>query len=129
MDLPLNVGTEMNSFGQKLLDSFDAPELALVRQAFVDGAYFVYGHTVMQRVLELGYQSEWAQARLPTRRTRNEFYTWCGRQIPPGQAGIRLLRELGPDPQPDDVLSQLRSLSFEPPGARIMGENNPCPTD
>ncbi|MCC7353866.1 MAG: hypothetical protein IT330_08930, partial [Anaerolineae bacterium] len=35
LDLPLNVGTEMNSFGQKLVDDFSASELAPVRQAFL----------------------------------------------------------------------------------------------
>ncbi len=65
LDLPLNVGTEMNSFGQKLVDDFDAPELAPVRQAFLDGAYFIYGHTALQRALGLGYQSAWAQATCP----------------------------------------------------------------
>jgi hypothetical protein len=85
MDLPLNVGTEMNSFGQKLIDSFDTPELAQVRQAFIDGAHFVYGHTIMQRALGRGYQSEWARLNLPTRRQRNEFYTNIGYQITSGQ--------------------------------------------
>jgi hypothetical protein len=79
LDLPLNIGTEMNSPGQKLIDDFDAPELAPVRQAFLDGAYFVYGHTVMQRGLGLGYQSQWAKQHLPTRRERNAFYTRAGR--------------------------------------------------
>jgi len=76
--LPLNIGTEMNSFGQKLIDDFDAPELAPVRQAFIDGAHFVYGHTLLQRSLGLGYQSRWAQTQLPSRRERNEFYTQVG---------------------------------------------------
>ena len=52
----------MNSPGNKLVDDFDAPELAPMRQAFLDGAHFIYGHTVMQRTLGLGYQSAWAQA-------------------------------------------------------------------
>ena len=54
LDLPLNIGTEMNAPGQKLIDDFDAPELAPVRQAFLDGAYFIYGHTVMQRGAGIG---------------------------------------------------------------------------
>ena len=66
MDLPLNVGTAMNSYGQKMMDEFDAPELGPVRQSFLDGAYFVYGHTVMQRKLGLGYQSEWAASQMAT---------------------------------------------------------------
>jgi hypothetical protein len=57
LDLPINVGTEMNSYGQKLVDDFDAPELAPVRQAFMDGADFIYGHTALQRLLGLGYLS------------------------------------------------------------------------
>jgi hypothetical protein len=92
LDLPLNVGTEMNSFGQKTVDDFDAPELAPVRQAFMDGAYFAYGHTIMQRLLGLGYQSEWAQSSLPTRRQRNDFYMELGRLVSPGPAGLARLR-------------------------------------
>jgi hypothetical protein len=92
LDLPLNIGTEMNTYGQKLIDDFDEPELQPVRQAFLDGAYFVYGHTLMQRALGLGYQSQWAKTHLPTRRERNAFYTRIGRQVPPGEAGLALLK-------------------------------------
>jgi len=105
--LPLNIGTEMNSFGQKLVDDFDAPELAPVRQAFLDGAHFIYGHTVMQRALGLGYQSEWAQTHLPSRRERNKFYTNAGRVVPPGKGGIRQLKRLPPDTTPGEILASL----------------------
>lgn len=84
LDLPLNIGTEMNAYGQKLVDDFNAPELAPVRDAFMDGAYFIYGHTVAQRALGRGYQSDWAKNYLPTRRERNAFYTRLGRQVEPG---------------------------------------------
>jgi hypothetical protein len=93
-DLPLNVGTEMNAPGNKLVDDFDVPEMAPVKQAFLDGAHFIYGHTVMQRALGLGYQSEWAQANLPTRRERNNFYTGTGRRVSAGEAGLARLRLL-----------------------------------
>lgn len=102
-DLPLNVGTEMNSFGQKLVDDFDAPELAPVRQAFMDGAYFIYGHTVLQRALGMGYQSEWAKKHLPTRRARNEFYTKVGRLVTPGKTSAALDNAMSPV----DVLAAL----------------------
>jgi hypothetical protein len=95
LDLPINAGTEMNKYGLKLVDSFDAPELAPVRRAFLDGAMFVYGHTVAQRALGIGYQSEWAQAELPTRQARNAFYTALGRQVPPGRAGLERLKQTG----------------------------------
>jgi len=119
--LPLNVGTEMNSFGQKLVDDFDAPELAPVRQAFLDGAYFIYGHTVMHRALGMGYQSEWAEAHLSSRRERNHFYTRVGYHVPPGKASMVRLKQLvlsaGHLPvegldltiSPADILSRLNS--------------------
>ena len=106
MDLPLNIGTEMNSFGQKLIDDLSIPELIPVRQAFVDGAHFVYGHTAMQRALGLGYQSEWAHTHLPTRRQRNDFYTGLGYRTPPGREGTVRLKRLSPDMSPDEMLVQ-----------------------
>jgi hypothetical protein len=107
LDLPLNVGTEMNSFGQKLVDDFDAPELGPVRQAFLDGAYFIYGHTVMQRTLELGYQSQWARSHLPSRRERNDFYAKVGYRVPPGQVGLERLKWLDVDMAPAHILANL----------------------
>ena len=104
--LPLNIGTEMNSFGQKLIDDFDAPELIPVRQAFLDGAHFIYGHTVLQRALGLGYLSEWAQTHLPTRRQRNEFYTRVGYRVPPGRACMARLRQVTVT-RPGDILDQI----------------------
>ena len=103
--LPLNVGTEMNSFGQKLVDDFDVPELAPVRKTFMDGAHFIYGHTVLQRALGLGYQSEWAQTHLPSRRERNEFYTQVGHRVKPGKASLDRLKRLDPTMTPDDILA------------------------
>jgi len=105
-NLPIIVGTEMNSPGQPLVDAFGSPELAPVQELFLDGAHFLYGHTVMQRALGLGYQSAWAQAHLPFRPARNDFYTRIGYRTPPGQAGLTLLRRLGDDPTPDAVLRQ-----------------------
>jgi hypothetical protein len=107
LDLLLNVGTEMNSFGQKEADNFSAPELALVRDAFIDGAYAVYGHTTMQRVLGLGYQSEWAQYHLPGRCERNQFYTRMGRHAPPGQAGRTSLEALDASLSPGEMLARI----------------------
>ena len=103
--LPLNVGTEMNSFGQKLVDDFSAPELAPVRKAFMDGAHFIYGHTALQRALGLGYQSEWAQTHLPSRRERNEFYTKVGYQVKPERASLNRLKQFDPTMSPGEILA------------------------
>ncbi len=101
LDLPLNIGTEMNSFGQPMLDDFDAPELQKVRKSFMDGADFMYGHTSMQRALGLGYQSKWAQAHFPSRRDRNNFYSQMGNKVPPGYSGMNRLRSIDPNETPD----------------------------
>lgn len=107
LHLPLNVGTEMNSYGQKLIDDFDSSELAPLRQAFLDGAHFIYGHTALQRRLGLGYQSEWAQAHLPTRLQRNAFYTRAGWLLPPGKEGLGLLEGLSKEMEPEEILANL----------------------
>lgn len=107
LDLPLNIGTEMNSYGQKLADDFDAPELVPLRKSFLEGAYFIYGHTIMQRVLGLGYQSEWAKAHLPMRRERNAFYTQLGRLVSPNQAGMSKLKQFTSTQSPTEILSKL----------------------
>jgi hypothetical protein len=108
LDLPLNIGTEMNAPGQKLIDDFDAPELQPVRQAFMDGAYFIYGHTILQRALGLGYQSSWAQEHLPSRHERNAFYTRLGRLTPPGEAGLAHLKQLDNQQAPEKMLNSLK---------------------
>ena len=78
LDLPIIVGTEMNKAGQRLVDDFEAEPLRPLRGDFLQGADFLYGHTVMQRALGQGYQSEWARTHLPRRRERNAFYvTWA----------------------------------------------------
>jgi len=105
--LPINVGTEMNSYGQKLVDDFDVPELQPVRQAFIDGAYFIYGHTMMQRALGKGYQSHWARMHLPGRRERNDFFTKVGYCLPPGKVGLTRLSQMKLSLTPDEFLAGL----------------------
>ncbi len=104
LDLPINVGTEMNSPGNKLVDDFNVPEMAPVRDIMLEGAFFIYGHTAMQRHLGMGYQSAWAQAHMPTRRARNEFYTAVGRSVPPGIAGAARLVQMNAEMDPPQVL-------------------------
>lgn len=105
LDLPLNVGTEMNAPGQKRVDDFDAPELAPVRRAFLEGADFIYGHTILQRALGLGYQSDWARRTCRHVVERNAFYVEIGRRVPPGEAGISRLKQAGGITTPSALLT------------------------
>jgi hypothetical protein len=113
LDLPLNVGTEMNSFGQRLVDDFAAPELAPVKDAFLEGAHFAYGHTVLERKARLGFQSEWARKHLSSRRERNNFYTKMGYQLPPGEAAASTLGQLDPSMSPSEMLTALQQGAME----------------
>ena len=106
-DLPLHIGTEMNTHGQRLVDDLNSPELMPVRQQFLDGAYFVNGHSRLQKISSMGYQSEWARVYLPTRVERNNFYTRAGYLVDPGYRGIKKLREINPAMNPDKVLKIL----------------------
>ena len=78
LELPVIVGTEMNKPGQRLIDDFGAEPLRPYRQDFVEGAEFLYGHTLMQRALGRGYHSAWAREHLATREARNAFYIGVG---------------------------------------------------
>jgi hypothetical protein len=110
MDLPINVGTEMNSFGQKLVDDFDAPELEPVRQAFLDGADFIFGHTSMQRALGMGAQSDWARTAFPGLKQRNQFYQQVGQRLLPGTKALQQLKRLSPVLTPAAVLEQIKNF-------------------
>jgi len=104
-DLPLNVGTEMNAYGLKLVDDFDAPELAPVREAFLDGAYFIYGHTILKRYASLGYHSRWANQHFVTRKAKNEFYTAFGNKFEPVRENFEKVKVFSDSYSPDEILN------------------------
>jgi hypothetical protein len=108
LNLPLNIGTEMNAFGQKTVDDLGVPELAPLRPAFLAGAHFVYGHTQMQRTLGLGYQSDWAREHLPMRQNRTEFFTQVGEAIAPGQPGLGQLQSFDANMTPGWILHEIK---------------------
>ena len=109
-DLPLHIGTEMNSYGQRKVDNLESPELRPLKKQFIDGAFFIYGHVRLQRTLGLGYQSDWTANWFPTRAERNTFYTKAGYCIPPGESGIRKLKLLHPTMSPSEILSKLQTV-------------------
>jgi len=110
LDLPINVGTEMNSPGNKLVDDFYVPELLPLYPVFWDGACFIYGHTVLQRTKGLGYFSSWAQRNLPTRRERNSFFTKVGQLTPPGKQGLSYINQLEDKSLPQDFIIELEKM-------------------
>jgi len=102
LQLPVLVGTEMNSPGQKLVDDFDSEELAPLVPVFLKGAYIVYAHSVLQRGRGMGYTSEWATQSFADMAARNEFFHTLGRELQPAQED--LLADLPEDVAPRQVL-------------------------
>lgn len=88
LGLPVLAGTEMNKPGQREMDDFDAPELRPFWPIFADGAAWLWGHTVMQRLGGQGHESAWAAEWLPERAECNAFYMSVGRACAPGDARL-----------------------------------------
>ena len=108
MYLPILVGTEMNSYGQKLIDNFDTPELAPVKDTFIDGAYFIYGHTRMEYLWGIGWQSSWANKHFSDRKSKNEFFQTVGHHIPPGKPGNNLYETISDKMNPEAIINSLK---------------------
>ena len=112
LDLPIIVGTEMNSFGQKLVDDFDAPELEPVRDRFIKGAYFLYGHTLMEKQWGMGSQSEWSEKEFPDRKSKNAFYQDVGK-LSDSHFSTLSLQHLQHSQKPEDVSAMEKPISAE----------------
>jgi len=108
MDLPVLVGTEMNSYGQKIVDDLNVPELLPLKDEFIKGAYFIFGHTQMQKKWNLGYQSPWAQNNFKDRKSKNRFFTLCGQLNMPGEKTFVRSNEINPKMDPKQVLDCLQ---------------------
>ncbi len=83
LHLPVVVGTEMNSPGQKFVDSFDSEELSPLVPVFLKGAHIVYAHSVLQQKCGLGYTSDWAKKNFESVAEKNEFFQMLGSTLEP----------------------------------------------
>lgn len=101
-DLPVIVGTEMNAHGQRLVDDFDAPEMAPFYDVFQEGMYILHAHTVLQRHGQAGYLSAWAKAAFNTVREKNAFYHEFGKRVAPG-----VVPDLDGDATPEELLARV----------------------
>ena len=81
LGLPVVMGTEMNSPGQKFVDDFDSEELSPLAPVFLKGAHIVYAHSALQQQCGLGYTSEWAKNTFKNAARKNEFFEELGRLL------------------------------------------------
>lgn len=86
--LPVIVGTEMNSPGQKFVDSFQTEELSPLVPIFLKGAYIVYAHSVLQQQCGLGYTSQWAKENFKDVKKKNGFFEELGCILQPKREDV-----------------------------------------
>jgi hypothetical protein len=102
---PVIVGTEMNSPGNKFVDSFETAELKPLGPVFLRGAHIVYAHSVLQRQSGLGYLSAWAKKTFATPALKNDFFEKLGRELQ--SATEERLRGLTTDVTPAQILAKI----------------------
>jgi hypothetical protein len=105
LHLPVVVGTEMNSPGQKFVDNFETAELSPLVPIFLKGAYIVYAHSVLQQQCGLGYVSDWARNSFATVAKKNEFFENVGSLLEPKRE--QLLAELDVNATPVQILEKI----------------------
>jgi len=109
LKMPVFVGTEMNKYGQKFVDTFSAEALEPYRRLFLDSAYLAWGHTVLKLTAGVGYTGVWADEHFGgDRDRRNAFFTELGRLEYPGTQAMAELASLGADAEPEEFLAVLR---------------------
>lgn len=108
-DLPLIVGTEMNSPGQKFVDDFATEELKPLLPIFLEGAYIFYAHAMLQKTASLGYCSDWVRKQFTTTKAKNAFFAQLGRVLQPGQQDS--LKGLTENSTPQEILAKIENLS------------------
>lgn len=106
-NLPIVVGTEMNSPGTKFVDSFQSDELKPLLGDFMKGAYIVYAHSVMTQQNGLGYTSEWANQNFTDTAEKNIFFAQIGQSMQPGRETS--LGNIKDDDSPDKILELVKS--------------------
>ena len=105
LHLPIVVGTEMNSPGQKFMDSFDTTELSPLIPIFLKGAHIVYAHSMLQRKCGLGYTSNWANKNFKSIAEKNEFFQKLGSSLEPEREDI--LTDLNENATAQEILDKL----------------------
>ena len=107
LDLPIVVGTEMNSPGLKFIDDFDSEELKPLAPIFLKGAHIVYAHSVLQKQCRLGYTSKWADENFKTRAAKNDFFETLGSKLQVSKEDSLAEFKNTTDITPEQILKQI----------------------
>lgn len=97
MDLPINVGTEMNRTGLPFADDLTGPVLSRYRDAFIRGAQVMVGHSLLARYADAPYLGDRAKTEHPRIKARNAFYAAVGALPPLVRESSDRLLDAGPE--------------------------------
>lgn len=78
LDMPVNVGTELNSFGLPFVDNFESDALKPHWPLFMKGAQIMVGQARLLRWAGMDYCGEAAADEFPDLKGRNEFFAMVG---------------------------------------------------
>ncbi len=90
---PVFVGTELNRYGQKFVDDFDSPYLAPLAPFFLESAWILWGHAVLEMSSRRGYGSTWARETFKSREEKNRFFARVGMATPASYEAAHRLGE------------------------------------
>ena len=82
MNLPINIGTEMNKKGQPIIDGLNGEILKEFKIEFLSGARIMVGHTILTRFADFDYCGEKAAVEFSDIEKRNKFFETVG-ALPP----------------------------------------------
>ena len=97
LNLPINIGTEMNKAGLPFADDLAGPALNPYQRTFVQGARIMVGHTVLFRYADFSYVGEAAAAEFKDVGAKNGFFEAVGALPPLGEKVARDLGDMGPE--------------------------------
>ena len=98
VDLPINIGTEMNRDGLPFVDDLAGEALAPHRETFIRGAQVMVGHTILGRYAGFSYVGAAAQAEFGRDvKAKNRFFAAAGALPPLTRAVAATFVEGGPE--------------------------------
>ena len=87
----------MNRAGLPPVDELNGPVLSKYRDAFIQGAQIMVGHTLLARYAAAPYLGARAEAEFANRKARNQFYAAVGALPPVTHDNSDQFLDAGPD--------------------------------
>ena len=95
LNMPINVGTEGNKPGQRLVDDFASEALKPFHQTFLEGAQIIVGHTRLLRYADFSYIDPDTQGLFACQACRNRLFAAVGALPAPDAATRNKLTAMG----------------------------------